>query len=97
MFEYVIMSMLWHLLKMDILNKLELKQLSKEEIENIVELDLNGKRIKKIPECLSHLTNFKLQELYLRFNQITLIPKCLGLMTNLQTLIYRNFILIIIK
>jgi len=52
--------------------------------EGVTRLDLSGKGITEIPECIGQLTN--LQTLDFGENQITEIPECIGQLTNLQTL-----------
>jgi Leucine-rich repeat (LRR) protein len=69
---------------MDILRKLELKQLTDEEIKQITTLDLSNNNITKIPECIEQLAN--LQSLNLSNNNLSNIPKCIGQLTNLRTL-----------
>jgi Leucine-rich repeat (LRR) protein len=69
---------------MDIIKKLELKQLSKEEIKKIVNIDTAHDYITAIPESFKLLTN--LQKLIIRNNQIKIIPECFGHLTNLQSL-----------
>jgi Leucine-rich repeat (LRR) protein len=69
---------------MDILQKLELKQLSEEEIKNITEIDLINCWIRIIPECLGDMIN--LQKLDIWSNKITTIPKYFGNLIILQEL-----------
>ncbi len=52
--------------------------------EGVTELDLSGKGITEIPDCIGQLTN--LQTLDLGDNQIKKIPKCIGQLTNLEEL-----------
>ncbi|MEQ9485810.1 leucine-rich repeat domain-containing protein [Coleofasciculus sp. F4-SAH-05] len=52
--------------------------------EGVTQLDLSGKGITEIPECIGQLTNLKW--LYLSKNKITNIPKCIGQLNNLKWL-----------
>jgi len=56
--------------------------------EGVTRLDLSGKVITEIPECIGKLTN--LQTLDFGENQITEIPECIGKLTNLQHLYLDN-------
>ncbi|MFP4575990.1 MAG: leucine-rich repeat domain-containing protein, partial [Coleofasciculus sp.] len=62
-----------------------LEIIDKAAREGVTELDLSGKGITEIPDCIGQLTN--LQKLYFEENQITEIPECIGKLTNLQKLI----------
>jgi hypothetical protein len=69
---------------MHILKRLEKNILSKDEIEKIIELDLNGYNIKSVPESIGQLT--QLQHLNLESNKLKSVPESIGKLTQLQHL-----------
>jgi len=62
----------------------EISGYSWDELNQLTELDLSRKGIKKLPECLSGLKN--LQELDLRENQLASVPETIGNLESLQEL-----------
>ncbi|MEQ9623860.1 hypothetical protein [Coleofasciculus chthonoplastes] len=65
-----------------------LEIIDKAAREGVTRLDLSGKGITEIPDCIGQLTN--LQQLILGENIIAEIPEYIGQLTNLQELNFRE-------